>query len=81
MGAMLKTLSGKDVIRILKGFGFIVHDQSGSHIKLRRVVLGLNQTLIIPNHGSIAKGTLKGIFNQASKFITHAELLPHFYNK
>jgi predicted RNA binding protein YcfA (HicA-like mRNA interferase family) len=81
MGAMLRTLSGRDVIKILKSFGFIVHDQTGSHIKLRRVMFGVNQTLIIPNHDPIAKGTLKGILNQSSKFITQSELLPHFYSK
>lgn len=81
MGAMLRTLSGKEVIKILKVFGFVVHDQSGSHIKLRRVVFGVNQTLIIPNHNPIAKGTLKGILSQASKYITQSDLLPYFYNK
>lgn len=78
---MLKTLSGKDVVKILKGFGFVVHDQTGSHIKLRRVIFNMNQTLIIPSHNPIAKGTLKGILNQASKYITQSELLPHFYSK
>ena len=81
MGVKLKALSGKDVIKILKGFGFVVHDQTGSHVKLRRVVFGVNQTLIIPNHNLIAKGTLKGILNHASKYITQLDLLPHFYSK
>ncbi len=81
MGAMLKTLSGKEVVKILKIFGFVVHDQTGSHIKLRRVLFNINQTLIVPNHDTIAKGTLKGIVNQASKYITQSDLIPHFYNK
>ncbi len=81
MGVKLKILSGKDVIKILKGFGFVVHDQTGSHIKLRRVMFNMNQTLIIPNHDPIARGTLKGILNQASKYITQSDLLPHFYSK
>ncbi len=81
MGVKLKTLSGKDVIKILKGFDFVVHDQTGSHIKLRRIMFNMNQTLIIPNHDPIAKGTLKGILNQASKHITQSDLLPHFYSK
>ena len=81
MGVKLKTLSGKDIVKILKGFGFVVHDQTGSHIKLRRVMFNMNQTLIIPNHDPIAKGTLKGILNQSSKYITQSDLLPHFYTK
>ena len=35
----LKQLSGKDVIKILKKFGFEVHSQKGSHIKLRRITV------------------------------------------
>ncbi|MCZ8222552.1 MAG: type II toxin-antitoxin system HicA family toxin [Microcystis sp.] len=30
----LKQLSGKDVIKILARFGFTIHSQRGSHIKL-----------------------------------------------
>ena len=81
MGAMLKDLSGKDVVKLLKSFGFAIHDQTGSHVKLRRIMFGMNQTLIIPNHKHIAKGTLKGILNQASKYIAQKDLLPHFYSK
>jgi len=81
MGAKLKVLSGKEIVKILKRFDFVVHDQSGSHIKLRRVQIGINQTLIIPNHASIAKGTLKVIVNQASKYIPITDLVPYFYNK
>ncbi len=78
---MLRQLSAKQVIKILESFGFNVHDQSGSHIKMRRIFLGVNQTLIIPNHNPIAKGTLKGIVNQASKYISQSDLVPHFYSK
>jgi len=45
MGVLLRNLSAKDVLKILKGFGFVLHGQTGSHIKLRRVMFGMNQTL------------------------------------
>ena len=32
----LRRLSGPEVIHILEGFGFSVHAQAGSHVKLRR---------------------------------------------
>lgn len=80
MGSMLKNLSGKDILKILSKFGFVVYDQTGSHIKLRRAVLNVNQTLVIPNHKNIAKGTIKAIFNQSSKYISESELFPFFYN-
>lgn len=46
----LRRLSGPEVIGILKGFGFAVHAQSGSHVKLRRLSPGgQKQTLTIPS--------------------------------
>lgn len=77
----LKVLSGEGVIRILESFNFSVISQKGSHIKLRRTESGINQTLTIPNHKEFDKGTLRAIFNQASRFISESELMPHFYNK
>lgn len=77
----LKILSGEDVIKILESFNFEAIDQRGSHIKLRRVVNDINQTLTIPNHKELDKGTLKAIFNQSSKYISISELTPQFYNE
>lgn len=81
MGAALKTLSGKEMVRILASFRFVVQSARGSHVKLRRVVAGANETLVIPDHNPLAKGTLRAIFNQASKYIPQSELRPHFYRE
>lgn len=81
MGSGLKTLSGKDVVKILTSFGFEVIKQKGSHMKLRRVILNNNETLIIENHKIIPVGTLKSVFNQASKYISKEDLYKHFYNE
>ncbi len=79
MAPKLKVLSGKNVIAILARFGFIAHSINGSHVKLRRSVNGRVEMLIVPDHDSIARGTLKAIFNQASAYIPSAELREHFY--
>ena len=63
MGSKLKKLSGKDLVKILAFFGFELIKQKGSHMKLRRVVLGNNETLIVQNDKVIPIGTLKSIFN------------------
>jgi len=34
----LRRLAGAEVVRVLGQFGFAVHSQRGSHIKLRRVL-------------------------------------------
>ncbi len=75
----LKVLSGEDVIKILESFNFKIIAQKGSYVKLHRRVNKLDQTLTIPNHKELNKGTVKAIFNQTSKYITETELRKYFY--
>lgn len=77
----LKSLSGEDIIKIFKDFNFLVVSQKGSHIKLKRVLPdGSKQTLTIPNHPELDKGTIKAIYNQALRYITESEVRNHFYS-
>ena len=76
----LRVLSGAEVVDILAAYGFAVV-AGRKHLKLRRSVLGGTETLIVPDHDPIAKGTLRAIFAQASRYIPQAELRPHFYNE
>ena len=76
----LKVLSGKDVVDILAGFGFVGIGGT-KHFKVRRMTPGGDETLIIPNHAPVAKGTLRAIFAQASRYVPQADLRPHFYNE
>lgn len=76
----LRRLSGTEVIRTLEHFGFMVHSQRGSHVKLRRIgPTGEKQTLTIPRHRELDTGTLRAIFRQASRYISSEELRPYFY--
>lgn len=75
----LRDISCKKLISIFKSFGFEIVSQKGSHIKMSRFSVNL-QILVIPNHTSIDKGTLKDIYNQASSFISKAELRKVFYS-
>ncbi len=61
----LPQISANQLLRALQKIGFKTVSQKGSHIKLRRTVNKRIQTIIVPNHKSIRKGTLKnGILNQ-----------------
>ncbi len=76
-----KVLSGTEVVRILASFGFSVASQRGSHIKLRRVLPdGARQTLTVPNHRELDRGTVLGIYRQALRYIPEVELAPHFFS-
>jgi len=76
----LKALSGKDLIRIFGEFGFSIAGQKGSHIKLVRVANSNRQTLTIPNHDELDKGTLKAIYNQALRYIDRENITRNFYS-
>jgi predicted RNA binding protein YcfA (HicA-like mRNA interferase family) len=78
----LRVLSGAEVLRILAQFGFHTVSQRGSHIKLRRVApLGEHQTLTIPNHRELDRGTLSAIYKQALRYIPAEKLAPHFFGE
>ena len=76
----LKVLSGKDIMRISFLFGFEIISQKGSHIKLQRTTKdNTKQSVTVPNHHELDKGTLKSIIRQLSEYIFIDELNKHFY--
>ncbi len=76
----LRSLSGKEVLRILQSFGFDEISRRGSHVKLRREATGgFKQTLTIPDHSDLYRGTIRAIYRQALRYVPETELKPHFY--
>jgi len=70
------------IIGILENAGFFIAGQKGSHIKLKRILTdGTSQTLTIPNHDELDKGTLKAIYNQTLRYISEDILRQHFYTE
>lgn len=55
----LPQVSGKDTIKALQKIGFVVVHQRGSHVKLIRNINGQKQTVIIPLHKILKRGTLR----------------------
>jgi predicted RNA binding protein YcfA (HicA-like mRNA interferase family) len=76
-----KVLSGADVVKVFASFGFEVASQRGSHIKLRRLLAnGTRQTLTVPNHRELDRGTMLGIYRQALRYVAAEQLAPHFFS-
>ena len=76
-----KHLSGRDVVKILEGFGFHIESQRGSHIKMRRILKdGTRQAIIIPDHKELAHGTIRGIYRKAALYVPDQDLHPHFFS-
>ena len=53
------------MIRILTNMGFRVVGRKGSHVRLRKRD-GKAIVIVVPNHGELAKGTLRSIMRKAS---------------
>jgi len=62
---MPKLYSGKRVIKALIKAGFYQVSQKGSHVKLRGFWQGKLQTVIVPFHKEIARGTFQSVLKQA----------------
>ncbi len=60
-------------------FGFSVHGQKGSHVKLRRTFAGEKQTLTIVMHDELDIGTLRAIVRQTGRYIPEDRLKKEFF--
>ncbi len=56
-----RDVSGNEAVRTLKRAGFIVRDQRGSHVQLRKG----RSRVTVPMHRDIDPGTLSSILRQA----------------
>ena len=59
----LPTLSANDVVKALSKIGYVFDRQSGSHVILRAGEYP-HRRVTVPNHGSIAKGTMRAIIRE-----------------
>jgi predicted RNA binding protein YcfA (HicA-like mRNA interferase family) len=65
MNPRLPVVSGKEVIRVLERFGYVVVRQKGSHVRLRRASDPQKMPVTVPMHDELAFGTLKKILQDA----------------
>ena len=87
MTGRLKRLSSREILRVLKGFGFEVESMRGSHAKLVREggdggdggEQGRREVLVVPIQRTPRIGTVHAIYRQASRFIPEDDLKPHFF--
>ena len=64
--ARLPPASGRDVIKLLESMGYLVVRRKGSHVQLRKVAASGQHTLTVPDHKTVAKGTLSDILSAVS---------------
>lgn len=77
----LRRLTSREIISVLRRFGFEVSAIRGSHAKLVRVLAsGERQTLTVPVHPQLPVGTIQAIYRQASRFIPTSDLQTGFFS-
>jgi len=59
----LPVLSGKEVAKVLRKIGYEFDHQRGSHMTLRQVSDPFRR-ITVPDHKTVAKGTLREIIRQ-----------------
>ena len=80
MSPKLPQISGQDLVRALQKLGYEVVRQKGSHIRLRKTTTVGVHNVTIPEHKTIAKGTLNDILTKVSLWnnISKEDLLKMF---
>ena len=64
----LPVVSYKQLIKLLKQFGYEIDHQRGSHIRLKKQLPLGHHSITIPAHKEIAKGTLNSILDTVSHY-------------
>lgn len=65
MKKLPRSLSGQELIRILKKLGYTANRQVGSHIRLTTEINGIHH-ITIPDHAPLKIGTLSGILKEVA---------------
>jgi predicted RNA binding protein YcfA (HicA-like mRNA interferase family) len=64
-----RDLSGADLARLLRRFGYEITRQTGSHIRLTSVRNGPEHHLSIPRHNELRVGTLSSILAEVATYL------------
>ena len=64
MSRHLPVVSGRQLVRVLQGVGFVVLRQKGSHVSLERQSHGETWRTVVPLHRELRPGTLSDILQQ-----------------
>jgi predicted RNA binding protein YcfA (HicA-like mRNA interferase family) len=64
-----RDLSGAELVKLLRLFGYVTVRQTGSHIRLRTESTGIEHLITIPNHNPMRLGTVQSILNDVAKHL------------
>jgi predicted RNA binding protein YcfA (HicA-like mRNA interferase family) len=78
-----RDLSGHELAKLLRRYGYEVVRQTGSHIRLTSTLRGTPHHVTIPAHDPIKVGTLAGILSEIATYteIDRAQLHKELFEK
>ncbi len=77
----LRVLSGFEIGTFLEKHGFFLDRQRGSHMTFKRKLGEATNTMTVPNHRTLHRGTSHGLFKEACKYISEEKVVEFFYKK
>jgi predicted RNA binding protein YcfA (HicA-like mRNA interferase family) len=64
-----RDLSGTELAKLLRRYGYEEIRQSGSHIRVRSILRGTEHQVTIPAHSPLKVGTLSGILLEIATYL------------
>lgn len=64
-----RDLSGADLVKKLKKFGYVEVRQSGSHIRLMSSIQGVEHHITVPAHSPLKIGTLQSVLTDVAAYL------------
>jgi predicted RNA binding protein YcfA (HicA-like mRNA interferase family) len=78
-----RDLSGRELVRLLRRYGYEPTRQTGSHIRLQSSFKGHIHQITIPDHASLRIGTLSAILSDVAEYagIDRADLAHDLFGR
>jgi predicted RNA binding protein YcfA (HicA-like mRNA interferase family) len=64
-----RDLSGEELARSLRKYGYAITRQTGSHMRLRSTTKGAEHQITIPAHKQLKVGTLAAILSDVARYL------------
>lgn len=64
-----RDVSGRDLARRLRQFGYEIRRETGSHMRLTSSLQGYEHHLTVPDHGDLRVGTLRAILGDVAGYL------------
>lgn len=64
-----RDLSGHELAKLLRRYGYEVVRQSGSHLQLKTCIRGFDHQVTVPAHRALKTGTLNAIVSKVATYV------------